>query len=709
MIPGKGTLSNKNIETVRIEPGSVVEYQQHGKSIIGLVLSSAKDKWQLINETGSEVYLPGLRLSLLGKSPSDLKDLSAKTSFLQKLSSNANELCHEVNLEEIWTLLQEGSKSVSENDILEIAFTKHGLLETLAIRRTLLADTIYFKRDKSGNAFEPRRQEIVEELKLKSIADQGKARERQGLISALVAKVTDSNIELPSSIENLENLAALASKAPNSKETHQLLDDLCEQSNLFEATGKYDERAFKVLVKIGHFRPDENLSLYRCDRSPRFSQALEQAAQKTAEQLTTVISDGSLEDLTHLSIFSIDSITTRDVDDALSLEETQDGIRIGIHITDVASFLKPGSVLYEEAIRRATSLYCPDDHISMLPKSLSENALSLLEGQDRSALSFFVDIDRGNNITGRKLIHGKLRVKHKLNYDEVDDFLFDETKTVHLPTPGLEKSILALYEVTSWLETARIEAGAMQFQRRELLPVIGEDGVIRLEPNTDETPARKLVSELMILANETAAMFARDHAIPILFRSQEKPDVEPSTQALDVPEGPARDFLQRAGLKRSVISTDALSHFGLGLQAYTQVTSPIRRAADLVTQHQLISYIETGSPCFSKEEVDILIARIEEGSSEAFELQRERNRYWLLKYLIQEKVKLIEGTVMKTDSLRPLAELDTLFLIWPYEPLEKKKVGPYRITTNPGERVLLKIAKIDPSSVTLRLQEVERQ
>ena len=704
MFPLK-TPANKLQESNRLNTGAVVEYQQHGKSIIGIILSAQKDKWQIINENNSEVYLPSTRLAILGFPDDESPNNHSKVTFLKQLSNEANSICSSLNLGELWELVVEEQKIITEQELLEIAFPAFKIAHKLAVRRALLDDIVFFKRDKSGLSFEPRRHEVVEELKQKAVVEKAKEKERERLIDAIISKRNNPDAKLPESITLIEKLAALGSKAPQAKETLALIEAIAERYPDLNLQGKQEDKAFQLLVAIGHFATEENLALYRMGRSPRFSSDLEAEALSLGVESKYVLA-ANIQDLTTHLIFSIDSATTKDIDDALSLEETPQGYRLGIHITDVASTVEINSPMFREALMRATSIYCPDQQIPMLPEILSADKLSLVEGQKRWALTFFIDIDSENKILKREVVRSLIAVTHRLSYEEVEEFLYNESGQAKLRSSELENAILKLYDISSWLETARIEAGAMQFLRREMLPVINSDGTITLEQNSDDTPARKLVSELMILANETAALFARDNYIPFIYRSQEAPEVEPSTQALHIPEGPARDFLQRAGLKRSIASTQALRHFGLGLQAYTQITSPIRRASDLVNQHQILSFLNSGKCRFSNEEVSSIINQLEEKLDEAFEIQRDRNRYWLLKYLIQEKYKEIEGTVMKTDSMRPLAELDKLFVMWPYDPQKSKRIAPYQITTRPGERVKLRIEKIDPKSLTLRLVEM---
>ena len=164
------------------------------------------------------------------------------------------------------------------------------------------------------------------------------------------------------------------------------------------------------------------------------------------------------------------------------------------------------------------------------------------------------------------------------------------------------------------------------------------------------------------------ALFAAANRIPLIFRAQEPPDSDISQQGQDIPEGPAREYFLRSLLKRSAIAVEPARHSGVGVAAYTQSTSPIRRAVDLITQRQVGDFLDTGRPCYSADEVSELIARVECGAEEVMQIQRERNRYWLLKYLLQEQIREIDGVIVRVDGPKPLAELDLLYALYPFHP-----------------------------------------
>jgi exoribonuclease-2 len=251
-----------------------------------------------------------------------------------------------------------------------------------------------------------------------------------------------------------------------------------------------------------------------------------------------------------------------------------------------------------------------------------------------------------------------------------------------------------------------MENGGIQFNRRELTPRVTESDDIILESSADNTPARKLVSELMVCANEAAALYARANNFPMIFRAQEAPDVEPGSLGLDLPDGPARQYQQRSVLKRSTTDSIPEPHFGLAVQAYVHCTSPIRRVCDLINQKQLGSFLVSGQSPYSDDEIKKLINQVEANLSEAAEIQRERNRYWLFTYLKRQKCKEIDGIVIRTEGARPLAEIDITFSTLPFYPSGFSHGTQVSCKKRPGDKIRLKIERNDPRTLSLKLVEI---
>ena len=692
LLPPKksGQIENK------ISVGSIVEYEQHGQPSLGAVIGDRRDKWTVLNYRGAQIELPALRLSLLpGHLPGDATTEKAKLAFLDKLHSQADLDAAEVPLGDLWETVRGVKSEVSIQDLSELAFGDNTLTHHLAVRRAALSDRVYFKRLKSG--LEPRSPEVVEELLVQVRVEEAKQRERETLVDILLRRIKGEEIPLPPAVRALERYAALGKSAEESKETVELIEQIAEKSRL-NLSGQAADRAFQLLVAARHFTPDENLLFIRMDRETIFSEEVIREAESLPYPDTA-----SRVDLRDLATYTIDADDTMDLDDAVSFERTPNGCRVGVHISDVSAWIKEGSLLEKEAFARATSIYTPDAHVPMLPPFLSQGSLSLIAGEDRLAVSIFAECDEHYEPISSKVVRSIIRVKERLSYRTADEVLFGEA---HSASAGVVETLKGLWEVTCVCEAKRLAAGAIQFTRREMAAEIQTDGSVKLFDGNEETPSRKLVSEMMILGNESMAKLAVDNGFPLIFRGQEAPDTNPFDQGMEIPEGPAREYYQRSFLKRSTTSVTPCPHSGVGVEAYVQSTSPIRRAGDLLNQRQVSHFLEHGCPRFEKDELSHLLARLEPGLEEASLIQRERSRYFLLKYLKQEKLTEIGGTIVRTDGPKPLVELNTVQFIYPFHALgDTRNSEAFR--KRRGERITLKIEILDPRRDALTVKEIQ--
>ncbi len=683
----------------RIMLGSVVEYEQHGSPILGIVSTEKKGKWGVTNGKGAQLDLSPERLYLLpGKPSEDVSDSARRVAFLTQLEKDVAAAESKIDLEELWNLLSGDRSEIGTKELTELALGTNTLVHHAAMRRALLHDTVFFKRAKS--TFQLRPEDLVKELKEKRDVELAAARERALLRDGLVLRILGKPAPdiLPENIRLLEEFAALGKSAQNAKDAITLVEEL-EALTRVSLNGHAQDKAFQLLVLAKHFEPDEDLNFIRHGRMRRFSDKLHREMEALLAKIP--VSAENRADLRHLDTFTIDGAATLDRDDALSLEKTEKGFRIGIHISDITPWLNQSVFLEHEAKNRATSIYAPDYTVPMLPKEISEGAFSLLPGQDRLATTFFVELTEQGEILGREVDRSVIRVRAHLSYPEADAILFGENRGAKYET-----ELMKLWDLSLHLERSRLDRGAMQFSSKEMFPKILPDRTVVLENSMEDTPAHKMIGEMMVLANETAALIGAENHIPMVYRSQEPPDVNLDEQGLDIPEGPARDFYRRSMLKRSTTSASPNSHYGLGLASYVQITSPIRRYVDLVNQRQLVSFLEFGKPWYSTPEVEELIETVRAGLDTAWLIQRERTRFWLLVYLEQQAKTEVEGLIIKTDGPKPLVELDDIFLFVPFHPAGAK--DPEALKARRGHKIRLSIEQLNSRKDTFILREAAK-
>ena len=372
---------------------------------------------------------------------------------------------------------------------------------------------------------------------------------------------------------------------------------------------------FTFLVKTGVWHPNENLDLLRY----QISAELPAAVQENALAVCTrpFQPEPERRDLRDWPVITIDGSFTLDFDDALSLEAVGDHWLLGVHISDVAHYIPRGGPIDQEAQARASTIYMPDQKIPMLPTCLSDDALSLKAGLDRPAISTLIRLSSKGEVMDFDIVPSLIRVHRQLTYQDVDSAIDDD--------PILKQ---LLFLARSY-RNQRLDNGALIIELPEIAIRLNNDAPPAVARMDRESPGRMLVSEMMILANDVAARFLSSRQLPAIYRSQP----EPRERLFERDGGTLfQNWMQRKLINRFVLGSSPERHAGLGLPAYVTCTSPIRKYSDLVTQRQLRSALGLGS-AYTREEMDLTIAALEQPASVVGRVQFRRHRYWLLKYL----------------------------------------------------------------------------
>jgi exoribonuclease-2 len=390
-------------------------------------------------------------------------------------------------------------------------------------------------------------------------------------------------------------------------------------------------------------------------------------------------------DFRHLTAISIDDEDTIEVDDALTIYRDGNDYVVGIHIADVSGFVSKGDAFDVEALKRASTIYLPNKAVRMLPERVSTDLASLKKGADRAVFSLEVRFDENFNRSSHRLLLATIEVQERLTYEEADE-------RIRSGDPNLT----ALHQIAMSLRTERETLGAVNFRRAELkIRVSRENGTdeIRVSSSDPNSASRILVSEMMVLLNRLAADFAATENFPVIFRTQEPRDPLPP-EALSLPEALAFDKLRRT-FKRSRLSLTPGLHSGLGLTAYTQVSSPIRRYSDLVTQRQFTALMEGKPIPHAREELLHVLAAAEGAELEIRAIEERSTSYWLLQYLAREKM----GAVLNAIVLdrKGTVELDEFYL---------RGRLPDPGVTEPGTMVHVMIDGIDPLRGEIRFKRV---
>nr|VFK41673.1 MAG: exoribonuclease-2 [Candidatus Kentron sp. SD]VFK47492.1 MAG: exoribonuclease-2 [Candidatus Kentron sp. SD]VFK80188.1 MAG: exoribonuclease-2 [Candidatus Kentron sp. SD] len=348
-------------------------------------------------------------------------------------------------------------------------------------------------------------------------------------------------------------------------------------------------------------------------------------------------------DLTHLATFAIDDEGNQDPDDAIGL----DGNRLWIHVADVAAVVSPGSEADIEARNRGATLYLPELTAPMLPEKVAEE-FGLGHREISPALSFGLDLDADGAILHTEVVPSRIRVQ-RLTYAMVEERI-------------REKPFSRLWEIARTARERRRASGATFITLPEVdIRVIDQEIQIRVQLRLD---SRALVAETMIMAGSAAARFALERDIPFPFITQagsQNPS-PPETSASDQSAATlAEMYARRRGFAPRQIRITPAPHAGLGLDCYTQVTSPLRRYLDLVAHQQLWAYLR-GEKMLDAEQLMERVGATQMATAGIRKGERFSNRHWTMVYLKRHPNWRGEGILVEKTDRRGIVLIPELGL-----------------------------------------------
>ena len=600
----------------RMELGNIVEYIDRERILCAVILEVRNQRLRLLTENSKEVNLSASRLLRRDRTRLDLTmSRTRMVDTLKEVAHKRKALIGEVIIRDLWDVLNAEQEWIDLDTMTAFCFpgAPNGDHQS-AVMRALFNDRLYFRFD--PGRFFPNSTEQVERL----IAQRDEQARRQRIIETggdwlrrclAHSGPTAADAREPGAGEFLDVLKSYYLFEKESPD-HSLARGMLERAGLDQT-----DELFALLVKAGVFAEDENVELHRLDARVEFPSEVRQAAAEVTGAARPLQADSRRQDLTGLNLFTIDGQFTLDFDDALSLEVTPEGLRLGVHIVDVAQVVRKGDPLDREARRRGSSIYMADQRIPMLPPALAEGLCSLKAGEVRPAISTVVDLSPELDVRGYRVLPTIVRVKSQLSYFDVNLLADQDPTVVHL------RSIARKFR------EARLAAGAVHISVPEINIWLGENSDVNLNRVNRESPGRMLVAEIMILANWLMARFLSENGMPAIFRSQP----EPRERLYRGEDGTLfQHWMQRRLLNRFVLGHAAEKHSGLGLAAYVTATSPIRKYFDLVTQRQVRAVLGLEAP-YSAEDIDGILQDLSMPMSRVGRLQVGRQRYWLLRYL----------------------------------------------------------------------------
>jgi len=437
---------------------------------------------------------------------------------------------------------------------------------------------------------------------------------------------------------------------------------------LHEVLGEEDEHGVDVLSIIRAY------NLYQEFPKEVEAEAEEVAAQNISEHLERRL------DLRKKKIITIDPHDAKDLDDAIHLEKLDDGMwELGVHIADVAHYVRGGTALDKEAYNRATSVYFPDRVLPMLPKVLSNEVCSLNPNEDRLTLSCIMKIDPNGDIVSNKIVESVINIEHKFSYDEVQCLLdggdcSTKKKDVTKYLPMLEDMV----KLAKIIERQRRARGEVVFDVPEPKIVLDDDGKIVDVIAYPHLMSHRIIETFMILCNEVVAKKMHDLEMPFIFRTHEKPDpmkvsafvetlkpfavqhqINPDNatgnayqKMLDSLNGDLKHIISQLALRsmqKAKYTDKNIGHFGLGAKYYCHFTSPIRRYPDLVIHRVIKMLINRKISSHKKEELFDFCkdAAIQSSKMEvqATEAEREVDNLKKAQYMADKIGEKFTGTI----------------------------------------------------------------
>ncbi|MDR0477632.1 MAG: RNB domain-containing ribonuclease [Desulfobulbaceae bacterium] len=600
-----------------VAAGTLIEYMDNGQFVCALVTACEDKRLRLVNQNGRETLLPKARVMHGSRQPmGENGGREQIEALLRATDERRRQLLNKVNLSDIWELaIEDGAAHYDPDFLAELTLGQPADDDILAaFLRAVIFDKTYF-RYREGQILVQSDEQVKEAL-----AQHEKERRKTELMTqgaAILRAIMAGENTAPElevlRRESLEILAALYldTASPAQAEIGRLL--------LKEAGLNQPRAPFDILVAAGVWSKHENIPLLKSGLPLTFSHRARQQAETLLRQpLDALFDDPGRKDFTHLRPMTIDGHGTLDFDDALTIESVSEGWLAGVHISDVAHYVQPGAPLFEEALARGSSLYFPEGQVPMLPRHLSQGICSLIQGEIRAAVSFMILLSPEAEVLSTRITPSIIKVARRLTYDEADSRMEDD--------PELK----VLNDLRLKLRKRRLAQGALLLPIPDVNICIDQAGKPHISLGRTDTPARTLVSEMMILANSEAARHISDRMAPGLFRSQ--PPLK-NRIVFGEDDDLFLNIRQRKLLPRGELLTKAMPHSGLGVSHYTTVTSPIRRLLDLLMQHQLNTIIRRQPTRFSASDcrdfADIINHTLAAGNA----VKQQRQRYWLLRYL----------------------------------------------------------------------------
>ncbi|PYR72126.1 MAG: hypothetical protein DMG20_00755 [Acidobacteria bacterium] len=718
--------------------GRIIEFLDAEELRLAYVRKQERDRLHVIDPRGRNSTVHGDRVVIVhrpsteGEFPALARQISEKVSARQS----------EVDVELLWQSVGTRQRELNPSELAELFFAETTPEAESAVFRALSEDNLFFRR--KGAQFLPKTEEQV--LSERTRRQRQRAREefREHVVKVLeqlLKKNTDIPEESGVILDRIQNWL----RFKTGDEIGLILEEIA-------GAAKARDAAYDILLRAGRVDPTLDRFLVTAGIDPHFSSTLIEAAA----QLMPFTHIPARLDYQDAPAFTIDDEDTREVDDALTVRWEGDEIVVGIHIADVSAFVTKGDTLDAEASRRSSTIYLPSITVPMFPERLSTDLASLRTAVPRPAFTVEVRFDKQANRAGYRIALSTIHVQKRLSYDEADQIIESDPAlyTLHRIAKQLRDARSNRGAITFRRAELKIRVKGDEIQITKINPnspsrfVVSEMMILANGLAADfasvnsipviyrtQEPREALAVEDTLSAaldagdsTKTAPSIRRDpqrdlkspaldagdstKTAPSIRRDPQRDLKSPALDAVDSTAGRLRGSditlsgtykavealafeRLRKTFKRSRLSLTPGLHSGLGLGAYTQASSPIRRYADLVTQRQFTAMLSGVPVPYGREELLQILAAAETAEQEIRAIEDRSTNYWLLEYLARYK----RGELLAAVVLDPKGNIE----LQDYY-LRGRVSGPVKL--RPGEMVDVRIETIDPAKGEVRFRAV---
>src|SRR5471032_1630328 len=584
-------------------------FEESGDFKVGTVLSQAGEAYQVEMASGkrTKVKIKDVLLQYEKPAPADLME-------------QARQVAADIDLEFLWEVAGEEEFGFAE---LGAEYFGHAPLpfEAAGLILSLHSAPIYFYKKGRG------RYKAAPEQSLRAAQAGIEKKKQQALVQAEYVEELKAG-RLPASMQHI--VLQLLFKPDKNGIEYKALEAACNELHT---------NPMRLMLTVGGIATPRALHMAKLlfENFPRGAGFPEVPVPVAPTNLP----------LAPVQAFSIDDVTTTEIDDAFSITRLEDGkVRIGIHIAAPALGIKPDDVVDKMARARMSTVYMPGDKITMLPDAIVQ-AYTLAEGKTCPALSLYATLDPADwSVVSTETRAELVPIAHNLRHNDLDELVNEETLASGEGKYAHKEDLALLWQWAQHLEQGRMKKregfGLKPEQNNRVdFNFYVDDDVVTVTRRKRGAPLDKIVAELMIFANSSWGKLMHEHGVPGIYRSQ---------------GGGTGGWAAKMQVR---MVTHAAPHQGLGVDQYAWSTSPLRRYTDLVNQWQIIACAEHGVTAplvapFKPRDANLfaIVSAFDAAYSAYGDFQSNMERYWCLRWLAQEEARQVDAVVLKDEILR---------------------------------------------------------